>query len=141
MPHSDSWVAAEYLYAALNVSAVTTLATGGVHRDKAPPNVSTPYVVFRLASPGADLRVVSFTRIWSPSMWDVIAVGTELQADVIDQISAAILSQLHGDTVVNTTSGVMHECSHEFPIFFDEVNDGVNFKYSGGQYLIKAKAT
>jgi hypothetical protein len=95
-----------------------------------------------MAAAQDDLMVVGSTRIWSPQLWDVIAVGTSpLQWEVTNKIAAAADAVLHGVTAGAPSNGVMHECTREREISFDEVDEGVTYIYIGGTYLIKATKT
>lgn len=138
MPQSDLWVTAQYIYTTLNVSAVTDLATG-IYRNIAPPDAVEPYVVIKVGVAGSDLMVVGTRRIWYRGTADVIVVGTELQAEAVDQIAAACDGLLHG-SAGPTTDGQVFECTRNRPIFFSEVDEGVQYIYSGGEYMIAAKA-
>ena len=133
---TDTWTASQWLYATLNVSAVTTLATGGVHVGTVPSDQTMPYVVARSIT-ASDVTEVSAIRIWSAQLWDVIAVGEVWET--VDKIAAAVDVLLHKGSGA-PSSGTVHECTRERPISFDEVDEGVNYIYVGGTYLIKATA-
>lgn len=137
---SDTWPSAQWLYATLNVSAVTTLATGGIYRGLAPADAVCPYVVMTMPTAQDDLMVVGTVRVWSPQLWDVIAIGTSLQWETVSKIAAAIDVLLHGVTAAAISSGTMHECTRERPISFAEVDEGVQYVYEGATWLIKAIA-
>lgn len=134
---TDTWTASQWLYSTLNVTAVTTLATGGVHVGVVPTEQEMPYVVMR-SIPADDLMVVGAVRIWSPQLWDVIAVGEVWET--VDKIAAAVDVLLHKGSGA-PSSGIVHECTRERAISFDEVDEGVTYVYVGGTYLIKASAT
>jgi hypothetical protein len=136
---TEAWASAQWLYSTLNVSAVTTLATGGVYRGTAPAAAVAPYVVMRMPTAQDDLMVVGAVRIWSPQLWDIIAIGTSLQWQVVDKIAAAVDALLHKGSGV-PSSGIVHECTRERPISFDEVDEGVTYVYVGATYLLKATA-
>jgi hypothetical protein len=94
-----------------------------------------------MAAAQDDLMVVGSTRIWSPQLWDVIAVGTNLQWETVNKIAAAADALLHGATAGAPSNGVMNECTREREISFDEVDEGVTYVYIGGVYLVKATKT
>lgn len=119
---------------------MTTLATGGIHRGLAPALAATPYITMRSVPGGEDLMVVGAHRVWYRGLFDVIAVGTELQWSVLDQIAAAIDLLLHRGSGT-PTNGVVHECVRELPISFDEEDEGVQYVYVGGSYRISVSAT
>lgn len=138
--YTDPFVASQWLYSTLNVSAVTTLATGGIHWETPPASADVPYVVISMPAAQDDLRVVGAIKIWSPEFWDVIAVGQNLQRDTVDKIAAAV--DLLLDRGSGTpTNGTVFECTRERPITFTEINEGIQYVYIGGTYLVKVKAT
>lgn len=65
------------LYAKLNVSGVTNLATGGVWADIAPESASTPYLLFRRQAPGIVQRTFGPTLALEDDLWLIKAVTTE----------------------------------------------------------------
>lgn len=134
---TDAWTASQWLYSTLSVSAVTTLATGGVHVGIVPTTVDPPYVVARMPTGSDDLMVVGAVRIWSPQLWDVIAVSEVWET--ADKIAAAVDLLLHKGSGA-PSSGIVHECTRERQISFDEEDEGVQYVYVGGTYLIKAMA-
>lgn len=138
--YSDVWPSAQWLYSTLNVAAVTTLATGGIYRGLAPPAAVCPYVVMTMPAAQDDLMVVGTVRIWSPQLWDIIAIGTSLQWQTVSKIAAAVDVLIHGQTSGVPSSGIMHECTRERTISFTEVDEGVTYIYEGATYLIKALA-
>lgn len=133
---TEVWTASQWLYSTLNVSAVTTLATGGVHVGTVPVEHAMPYVVMRNVT-SEDLMVVGAVRIWSAQLWDVIAVGDVWET--VDKIAAACDVLLHKGFGA-PSSGIVHECTRERAISFDELDEGVNYIYVGGTYSIKATA-
>lgn len=139
--HTEPWVAAQGLYATVNVSAVTTLATGGIYRGKAIAGAATPYVVMRRVPGTGFVKVVGAIRIWSDELWDMVAVGTQLQWETVDQIAATMDGLLDRVGGITTSNGVLWEITNERPINFDEEDEGVNYVYAGATYLVKAIAT
>ena len=141
MSHTELWTVAEWLYSTLNVSGITDLATGGVHRFIAPP-VDAPYVVFRSAT-NSDLMPMSsgaIKRAYNRGLWDVIAVGTELQTETVNTIARAVDDLIHRKQGT-PTDGVVITCTRESEIFFHEVDEGVLYVYNGGSYRIAASAS
>ena len=142
MPHTELWVVAQWLSAVLNVSGVTVIATGGVYRFQAPPEAEVPYVVFRPAA-NSDLIPMSsgaIKRAYNRALWDVIGVGTELQAETVNTLARTMDDLLlrRGGT---TTDGIIITCTRETEIFFQEVDEGVSYVYNGGSYRIAGSAT
>jgi hypothetical protein len=62
------------LYAKLNVSAVTNLATGGVFQDEAPESASFPYVLFTRFTPRDTFRTFGLTLAFEDDLWLVKAL-------------------------------------------------------------------
>lgn len=65
------------LYTKLNVSGVTTLATGGVHESLAPDNVSTPYVIFHRQAVEPVTYGFGVTSHLESDLWLIKAVTDE----------------------------------------------------------------
>lgn len=118
------------LYTKLNVSGVTSLATGGVHYQHAPANASTPYVVFNRVAPGP----VSFTvfgplQILENDLWQIKAIVREadsitlepvqLAQDILEACEAAIADTL---TITGNTVEFVKRVS-DIPGFRELVND------------------
>lgn len=63
------------LYAKLNVSAVTNLATGGVHNETT--TAALPYVVFNRQAPGRPLRTFNANIVAEGDLWLIKAFADE----------------------------------------------------------------
>lgn len=92
------------LYGKMNVSGVTTLATGGVHHIIAPENINKPYVVFNRQSAGDVVRAFCQTLIAENDLWLIKAISDEdasttkepqqLNADILNAVETAIGTSL-----------------------------------------------
>jgi hypothetical protein len=77
------------LYTKLNVSGVTTLATGGVYYKHAPNNQATPYVIFDRVAPGKVKRPVLGGQILEDDLWQIKAVVSEGDSTTKEPIELA----------------------------------------------------
>jgi hypothetical protein len=77
------------LFAKLNVSGVTNLATGGVFYQHAPNNASTPYVVFNRVAPGRITRVVFGSQILEDDLWQIKAIVGEGDSTTLEPVQLA----------------------------------------------------
>jgi hypothetical protein len=77
------------LYTKLNVSGVTTLATGGVYYKHAPNNQATPYVIFDRVAPGRVKRPVLGGQILEDDLWQIKAVVSEGDSTTKEPIELA----------------------------------------------------
>ena len=117
------------LYAKLNVSGVTSLATGGVFYHHAPNNTSTPYLVFDRVAPGAVSRVVFGSLILEDDLWQLKAIVSEGDSTTKEpvQLAQEILAATetaHGDTLTlsGNTVEYMKRVS-DIPGYKELVND------------------
>lgn len=88
------------LFSAMNVSGVTSLATGGVHHLMAPEKTSFPYVVFNRQSAGDVVRAFCQSPIAENDLWLIKAIADEdssttkepqqLNQDILDAVETAI---------------------------------------------------
>lgn len=91
------------LYAKLNVSGVTTLATGGVYYKHAPNNQATPYVVFDRVAPGRVKRPVLGDQILEDDLWQIKAIVSEGDSTTKEPVELAEEILVACDTAINET--------------------------------------
>ncbi len=107
------------LYAKLNVSGVTTLATGGIHYLHAPDDAETPYVVISRI-PGKVKRVVIGGQILEDDLWQIKAVVTEGDSTTKEPMELAQDILQACETTINDTLTVsgntVEYCKREFDI-------------------------
>lgn len=92
------------LFAKMNVSGVTSLATGGVHHLVAPDTVTTPYVVFNRQAADPVVRAFQYHPIAESDLWLIKAVSDEdssttkepqqLNEEILNAIETAIGNSL-----------------------------------------------
>ena len=117
------------LYAKLNVSGVTSLATGGVFYHHAPNHATTPYLVFDRVAPGTVKRPVLGGLILEDDLWQIKAIVSEgdsttkepveLAQDILEACETAINESL---TVSGNTVEYIKRVS-DIPGFKELVND------------------
>ena len=117
------------LYAKLNVSGVTSLATGGVFYKHAPNTASTPYVVFDRVAPGKVKRPVLGNQILEDDLWQIKAVVSEGDSTTKEPVELAQDILEAADTAINETLTVsgntVEYCKRDFDIpgYKELVND------------------
>jgi hypothetical protein len=77
------------LYSKLNVSGVTSLATGGVHYQHAPNANVTPYVVFNRVAPGPVKRAAFGNQIIEDDLWQINAIVREGDSSTLEPVQLA----------------------------------------------------
>lgn len=118
------------LFAEMNVSAVKTLATGGVWHLTAPPGTPRPYVVFNRQASAPVVRAFNNTDIVENDLWLIKAISDEdssqtmepqaLNAEILNAIETAIGNELTltgGGEVWNV------ERQNDMPEFTETAND------------------
>lgn len=88
------------LYGKMNVSAVTNLATGGVHHITAPESAALPFILFMRSAPGAVEWGFSSSQEIEDDLWMVKALADEdsstslspqsLNEDILEAAETAI---------------------------------------------------
>ena len=117
------------LYAKLNVSGVTSLATGGVFYHHAPNNSTTPYLVFDRVAPGKVKRPVLGNQILEDDLWQIKAVVGEGDSTTKEPVELAQDILEAADTAINETLTVsgntVEYCKRDFDIpgYKELVND------------------
>lgn len=120
------------LYAKLNVSGVTTLATGGVHESVAPDDVSLPYVIF--ARQGSSpitysMGSTSPTQQLESDLWLIKAVTDEDSATsksgqgLGEEILAACITALGTSLTLSGNTAVWYARFSDMPSYQEMVND------------------
>lgn len=118
------------LFGEMNVSNVTTLATGGVWHMMAPPGTPRPYVVFNRQSSAPVVRAFNNTNIVENDLWLIKVISDEdssttkepqaLNAEILNAIETAIGNELTltgGGEVWNV------ERQNDMPEFTEIAND------------------
>jgi len=92
------------LFSKMNVSGVTSLATGGVHHQLAPETASMPYVVFNRQAADLVVRAFKQTLIAESDIWLIKAISDEnssttkepqqLNEDILNAVETAIGNSL-----------------------------------------------
>lgn len=139
--YTEEWVMAQWIYSTLNVSAVTTLAVGGVHRGFVPPSTTThPYISFTsVPSQNSDLYAMnSQPLVQSRLTWDILVIGTSLQGEVLNKVSAIIFGLLNGKSAT-VSSGKINSC-RRVGLFTQSDFDEAEFITNVSSYIITAKA-
>lgn len=129
------------LYTALNVSAVTTLATGGVHNGVAPENTATPYLRFFSAEAPPDWRAFRTNRI-AKFRYLVQAIDEGLSKAAAKALLASADGVLH-DATLTVAGGTFLSCGLERRIgdIVDRLPGGVVFQIVGAYYLVEVQHT
>jgi len=122
------------LYGKLNVSGVTTLATGGVHHLKAPEGQAMPYVIFNRQASKDVVRAFQYNLIAEDDIWLIKAVTDEdssttkepqqLAFDILNAAETALGSSLSlsGGSQTWTVERIS-----DIPEFFEPQNDRAVF--------------
>lgn len=120
------------LFSKLNVSAVTTLATGGVHHLIASESASKPYVIFNRQASADVVRAFQNNLIAENDVWTVMAISDEdcsttkepqqLNQDILTAAETAIGNSL---TLAGGSETWNVERVADIPEFVEVVNDRV----------------
>lgn len=121
------------LYSAMDVSGVTSLATGGIHHQLAPETASMPYVVFQRQASSDVVRAFKNNLIAENDLWLVKAVSDEdsstvkepqqLNEDILEAVEAAIGTEL---TLASGGTWDVERVS-DIPEYTETVNDRLIF--------------
>lgn len=122
------------LYAKLNVSNVTTLATGGVHHMIAPNGTARPYLIFNRQGSAPVVRAFCEKLIAEDDQWLIKAVTDEdcsttkepqeLAFDILNAAETALGNSL---TLSGGSQTWSVERVSDIPEFFETTNDRVIF--------------
>lgn len=92
------------LYSAMNVSNVTSLATGGIHHLLAPETATMPYVVFNRQAADPVVRAFKDALIAESDLWLIKAISDEnssatkepqqLNEEILNAVETAIGNSL-----------------------------------------------
>jgi len=128
------------VYTLLNVSSVTTLAAGGVHRNKAPQGTGDATVVIFAFSSGDDVKVLGGPA-WLNTTFDVRAVCVGLSTAPADAAYAAAHVLLEGAGLTVSGFTTMY-CQRTGLLSYDEdAEGGKTFQHVGGTYRIMVDPT
>ncbi len=125
------------VYAKLNVTAVTNVATGGVFNTLAPKGTTAPYVIFQAMSKvdehsfnGRFANAVYMAKAVSKQPWPKEALDVDTQIDTaLEDASLSITGYTH------------LLCRRESDIYLVEDDAGVVWHHIGGLYRILADET
>ena len=123
------------VYATLNVTALTNLATGGVHNTIAPAGTIAPWVIFQMQS---KVDTHSFNGRFANSLYTVKAVVDMVWPKEAEDIDTQIDTLLE-DASLSITGYTLVLCRRESDITFQDVaQPGKTFQHVGGLYRIIA---
>lgn len=117
------------LFGKLNVSGVTTNATGGIYNQIAPETASTPFVVFSLQAPGEVQRALGGGLQLQDDLWMVKAITSEADSSSYSPQELADLILTAAETAIGTTltlsSNTVRWCARfaDIPPLVENVND------------------
>lgn len=125
------------LFAKMNVSAVKTLATGGVWHLTAPPGTPRPFVIFNRMASAPVVRAFNNTHIVENDIYLIKAVSDEDSSQTLEPqaLNAEILNAVEsvlGNELTLTGGGVVYniERENDIPEFTELSNDRL-FYHSG----------
>lgn len=129
-----------FLYSTLNGDlSLSGYAPGGIYRSLAPPNTTTPFVVYSFQS-GSDSVTMNGFRMVVECSFLVKAVGPAKSMAAIANASARIDVLLGGPpgTPVsgNPTGGKVLSCYRQAPFHLDELINADLWSNSGGSYRL-----
>ncbi len=137
-------VADAAIMTALNVTAVTTVATGGVHRVRAPKDTTGTWIVFRRVDSPPELRTLrsaaGATGRVARLRYQLQAVTQGLSAVAPEQALAAADGVLD-DQTLTVTAGTFLSCRRErlLGVLTDDVAGGVPYQIVGAHYLVEVQ--
>jgi hypothetical protein len=144
MASQEVVIALEYLYSTLSADATLQgYAPGGVHRGLAPPETTTPYVIFAYQS-GTDVNTMNAYRIMTDPLFQAKAVGP---ASITAQIASAaerideLLKPNQGGVTATLADGLVLSCFRESPLQTDEIVSGQQWSNIGGLYRLLVQKT
>ena len=127
------------LFAKLNVSGVTTLATGGIHNEVAPESANLPFVIFHRIAPGTVLYSLAGTNHGEDDLWMIKSLADEDSSTTLEPqaLNASILAAC--ETAIGyeltltgaTTRGVRRTA--DIPSYTENLSD--RHIYHAGFYL------
>lgn len=120
------------LQSALTVSAITSIATGGVHFGLAPETTLDPVVIY--VHLGGGDRNITPSRLRNPIyLIKGIAQDRPTALDIAEQIDTT----LHGATL-SVSGWTAYRCEHITDVDYVEKDEsGRRWYHSGGMYRIK----
>ena len=129
------------LYSALDVSGVTSIATGGIHSGRAPQGTATPFLRFRRADGPPDQRTFGSPRIVR-HRYLLQAVDDGFDGSVAEDLLAAADAVLDDQTLTVTGATAFLECRRERRVsdLVDEVPGGVVYQIRGAYYGVEVQA-
>lgn len=132
------------VYAALNVSSVTSIATGGVHNRKAPPQASGTWIVFRRVTSPDEIRTLIAANGDSgrivPLRYQVQGITQGLSAAAAESALAAADDVLDDVNLV-LSAGTFLGCRRQrfLDALTDDLAGGLPYQITGAHYLIEVQ--
>ena len=136
----DLSLCAKWIYETLSGDAtITGIMSTRIYRDAAPQGAIMPCIVFQLQSPGNDLNGVGGRRIYNASQWTVkaIAQGGEYSGN-LNTLATRIDALLHDKHSAVGSDGQVW-CVRLRPFQMPEIDNGIQYRHSGGVYEITAQ--
>lgn len=112
-----------------------------VYRGEAPPDAVEPYTIIDLYNAG-DVTSINGVRIFSNLSYTVKAISQiepgSLTPSGLEAIADAIDGRLHRATGT-ITGGEVIASVRDFPISYNEIDEGVVYQHLGGVYLLSVQ--
>lgn len=137
---AEVMTADRWLYATLAGDATLANLVGGtasprIYSDLAPPNASTPYIVYQNQS-AVDVRGVGTATIMVDSLYLVRGIApVDSYTGTLENIANRIQTLLHG-AAGTAGAGRVLACVREAPFRSPETRDGAIWRHLGGIYRI-----
>lgn len=136
----DLSLCAKWIYETLSADAtITGIVSTRIYRDVAPQGAAFPCIVLQLQSPGNDLNGVGGVRVFNTSQWTVKAInaGGEYSGNL--SILATRIDTLLHDKHATVDSDGQVWCVRVRPFQMPEIDNGVQYRHSGGVYEVTAQ--
>ena len=132
---TEATIAFQWLYTVLSGdSQLTALAPGGVWRSMAPPETSTPFVIFALQSATDSITMNAF-RMLVEGLFQVKAVGPASESTAIANAAARIDALIGSPPTSGTVTGGYIAASYrQSALSIDELVNGELWLNQGGMY-------
>jgi len=137
----EAAIALEWLLATLRGdNALTSIATGGVHRAMASLGTVPPYIIVANQA-GVDVLTANAVRLMNNSLYQVKAVGPAAMTDTL-MSAAAEIDALFKRADGTATGGLILSCYRESPLQLDELRaSGEQWSNVGGLYRLLIQQT
>lgn len=137
-------VADTAIMTALNVAAVTGVATGGIHRVQAPAGTTGVWLVFRQVDSPGELRTLrsaaGATGRVARLRYQLQAMQRDLSA-VTAKAALAAADSVLDDATLTVTAGTYIGCRRErlLPDLTDDIAGGVPYQVVGAYYMLEVQ--